>query len=145
MVGWAILEYARRHMYSFYYKVLKKMFGEKLRIAYTDTDSIHYSAQWPTDPADDMHKWNLECLNAGKPPVFDLSEFARFKESCRPFAGTVGLMKHEQSNKPYVAGAYAGAKMYAYRCEDGERNKRVCDLLVPMVGINSTINRAKDS
>jgi hypothetical protein len=32
-------------------------------------------------------------------------------------------MKHEQGDKPYVAGAYTGAKMYAYRCEDGESDK----------------------
>ena len=42
MVGWTVLEMARRHMYNFYYNVMKKIFGEKLDIAYMDTDSIHY-------------------------------------------------------------------------------------------------------
>ena len=42
MVGWAVLEYARRHMYNFYYNVLKKIFGDKIQIEYMDTDSVHY-------------------------------------------------------------------------------------------------------
>jgi hypothetical protein len=118
MVGWAILEYAKRHVYDFYYNVLKKIFGEKLSITYTDTDSIHYRIQWPRDPAEDMHWWNVKSQREGKPPVFDLSEFARFKEGCRPFAGTVGLFKHEQGDRPMTEAAYTGPKMYAYRCED---------------------------
>jgi DNA polymerase type B, organellar and viral len=118
IVGWAILEYARRHMYNFYYNVLKKIYGDSVSIAYMDTDSIHYRIQWPHDPAEDMHKWNVQCLKDGKPPVFDLSEFKRFKESCRPFAGTVGLFKHEQGDRPMVEAAYAASKMYAYCCED---------------------------
>jgi len=118
MVGWAILEYAKRHVYDFYYNVLKKIYGEKLSITYTDTDSIHYRIQWPRDPAEDMHWWNVKCLQESKPAVFDLSEFDRFKESCRPFAGTVGLFKHEQGDHPMTEAAYTGPKMYAYRCEE---------------------------
>ena len=118
IVGWTVLEYARRHMYNFYYNVLKKIFGDMLEIGYTDTDSIHFRIKWPTDPAEEMHKWNVQCLKDTTPPVFDLSEFERFKESCRPFAGTVGLFKHEQGDAPMVEAAYTASKMYAYRCEE---------------------------
>jgi hypothetical protein len=110
-------------MYNFYYNVMKKIFGESLSIAYMDTDSIHYRIKWPTDPANDMHEWNEQCIRTGQPPVFDLTEFERFKESCRPFAGTVGLFKHEQGDNPMVEAAYASAKMYAYRCEYKENSK----------------------
>ena len=70
-----------------------------------------------------MRKWNDQCEIAGKPPVFDLSEFARHKVSRSAFTGTVGLFKHKQGDNPMVEAAYTAAKMYAYRCEEGEKSK----------------------
>ena len=39
-VGLSILELSKRHMYHFYYDVLKKKYGDKVRLLYTDTDSF---------------------------------------------------------------------------------------------------------
>ena len=36
----AILDLSKLHMYSFFYDVLKPKYGEKVNLAYTDTDSF---------------------------------------------------------------------------------------------------------
>jgi hypothetical protein len=36
----AILDLSKQHMYQFYYDVLKKQYGDKVRLLYTDTDSF---------------------------------------------------------------------------------------------------------
>ena len=39
-VGMAILDLSKLHMYKFYYDVLKPIYGERIKLAYTDTDSF---------------------------------------------------------------------------------------------------------
>ena len=39
-MGLSILDYSKIHMYSFYYDVLKPKYNEKIKLAYTDTDSF---------------------------------------------------------------------------------------------------------
>lgn len=39
-VGFTILELAKRHMYNFYYNVVKKKYDDKVKAMYTDTDSL---------------------------------------------------------------------------------------------------------
>ena len=120
MVGWAILEYAKLHMYDFYYNVLKVIFGDNIKIVYMDTDSIHYIIMGFDAPEDQMYQWNVKCIADEKPPVFDLSLFSKYKKSCLPFAGTVGLFKHEQGDDEMVEAVYTAAKMYVYICKKDE-------------------------
>ena len=39
-VGMAILDLSKLHMYKFYYDVLKTKYNDKIKLAYTDTDSF---------------------------------------------------------------------------------------------------------
>ena len=39
-IGMAILDLSKLHMYEFFYDVLKPKYGEKIKLAYTDTDSF---------------------------------------------------------------------------------------------------------
>ena len=43
----AILDLSHLHMYRFYYDVLKPIYGERIKLAYTDTDSfvIHFETE----------------------------------------------------------------------------------------------------
>ena len=40
-MGLSILDYSKIHMYSFYYDVLKPEYNDKIKLAYTDTDSCN--------------------------------------------------------------------------------------------------------
>lgn len=39
-IGFSILDLSKLHMYNFYYNVMKKHYGDRVRLAYTDTDSL---------------------------------------------------------------------------------------------------------
>lgn len=43
------MEYAKLVMSKFHYDVIKPIFGDKLKLLYTDTDSMYYEIRWPTD------------------------------------------------------------------------------------------------
>ena len=38
--GFSILEFSKNHMQRFYYDTLKKFYGDRVRLSYTDTDSF---------------------------------------------------------------------------------------------------------
>lgn len=39
-IGFCVLDLAKHVMYDFYYNFIKKIYGENVRLAYTDTDSL---------------------------------------------------------------------------------------------------------
>ena len=49
-IGVAILELAKHHMYEFHYEVMKPVFGDDLRLLYTDTDSLLYEIHGCDNP-----------------------------------------------------------------------------------------------
>jgi hypothetical protein len=56
-VGMAILDLSKLHMYKFYYDVLKAKFNDKIKLAYTDTDSFVIHVE-----TDDLYK-DLKQIN----------------------------------------------------------------------------------
>ena len=44
-LGMAIMDISKCHMFSFHYNVMKKFYGERLQLGYTDTDSLIYGIQ----------------------------------------------------------------------------------------------------
>ena len=49
--GFMILELSKYIMYDFYYNVVKKRYGDKLKLLFTDTDSLTVEVQ-----TDDIYK-----------------------------------------------------------------------------------------
>ena len=39
-IGGCILELSKLHMYQYYYDVMKKTYDDKIKLLYTDTDSV---------------------------------------------------------------------------------------------------------
>ena len=50
-LGMTILDLSKLHMYKFYYDVLKDKYDNKIRLAYTDTDSYIFEIE-----TEDMYK-----------------------------------------------------------------------------------------
>ena len=116
-VGVAILELAKHHMYNFHYNVVKNVYGSRLHLLYTDTDSLLYEIDDCVDPYS-------EILSAGYNSHVNFSNFS-----------TCHLM-HDVSRK-HVPGAFkdgcTGAvcisefvglhsKMYSLLFDDGKSN-----------------------
>jgi hypothetical protein len=57
-VGASILEHSKWLMYDFYYNTMKRIYGDKLRLIFTDTDSLCMEIQ-TEDIMDDMDKNDL--------------------------------------------------------------------------------------
>ncbi len=121
MVGWAILEYAKLVMMRFHYEVMKPMFGDNLKLLYTDTDSMYYEIAWPTDPIDLIAERN-QALQ-----VFDLSQVFRYKDT--PLKNKLGCFKYEGAgNKEGLEGAdneiveavFLAPKSYAKKMAKGK-------------------------
>ena len=97
MMGWAILEYAKMVMLGFHYDIMKPLFGDSLKLLYTDTDSMYYEIRWPTDPIDFIAERNKELQ------VFDLSQTARYKDT--PLKNKLGCFKYKGAdNKKGIPG-----------------------------------------
>lgn len=41
-IGFSILEISKTHLYNFHYSVMKKIYGDNIKLCYTDTDSLLY-------------------------------------------------------------------------------------------------------
>ncbi|XP_069366011.1 uncharacterized protein [Maniola hyperantus] len=41
-IGFTVLEYAKEHLYKFHYNFVKKLYSERAKLCYTDTDSLIY-------------------------------------------------------------------------------------------------------
>lgn len=44
-IGFSVFELSKLHMYKFHYNVIKKKYGNKAKLMYTDTDGIKYLAE----------------------------------------------------------------------------------------------------
>ena len=106
MMGWAVLEYAKMVMFRFHYDVMKPMFGDRLKLLYTDTDSLYYMITWPTDPIDYIAECDAKLDMENR--VFDLSQVYRYRdtpEQRNPMKNKLGSFKYEASgNKKGIFG-----------------------------------------
>lgn len=54
-VGFAILEIAKSHLYRFHYSIMQRIYGNNIRLCYTDTDSLLYLI-YIKDFYEDLHR-----------------------------------------------------------------------------------------
>ena len=108
IVGFCILDLSKHHMYDFYYNVLKKNYGDKIKLLFTDTDSLCYHVK-TEDYYEDLKTMKLQ-------QYYDFSEYnekhflyntenkkviGKFKSEtgCRPITEFVGLRSKMYSVK----------------------------------------------
>ncbi|XP_071637544.1 uncharacterized protein [Temnothorax longispinosus] len=106
-VGMSILEISKTCFYEFHYDYMMPLYGDRCRIAYTDTDSLIYS---------------LECADAYELmrrdiDRFDTSDYAENNAHGMPRVNkkVPGLMKDENNGAIMTEFVGLRAKMYTYK------------------------------
>jgi hypothetical protein len=97
-VGQAILDISKYRMYDFWYNHLKLIYGEKVQLLYTDTDSLLYKVE-TENVYEDMRRHAEEYDFSDYPkdhPCYSVENkkvVGKFKDECysRPIAEFVGL------------------------------------------------------
>ena len=116
-LGMCILDISKTLMYEFYYGYIKPKYGEKVKLLFTDTDSLMFlieTEDFYKDIAPDVHKW------------FDTSNFPpnnSFGISTGVNKMVIGMFKDEVGGKIVIEFVGLRAKNYSYLC-DGEEYKK---------------------
>ena len=108
--GSVILDRSKEVMYSFFYEVLKKRYGENVRLLGTDTDSLMLAIQTEDlyDDMKEMEEW------------FDTSAYPT-DHKCFSLQNRkkLGKFKDEMNSVPIVVFCGLKAKMYSFKTVDG--------------------------
>ncbi|GBN10604.1 hypothetical protein AVEN_28749-1 [Araneus ventricosus] len=111
-VGFVILELSKLIMYNFHYNVMKKEYGDKAELLFTDTDSLTYEVE-TEDIYEDMSR-HMD--------IYDTSDYPRdhflFSESNKK---KIGCFKDELHSKPIYEFIGLRPKMYSIKSERGEK------------------------
>ena len=70
-VGVAVLDYSKFKMYNYHYGIFKNLYGDKVKLLMTDTDSLFYEIK-----TDDVYK-DLFGENSKCKDYFDTSNFKK--------------------------------------------------------------------
>lgn len=104
-IGFTVLELSKSHMYDFHYSVFKPMYGNRLQMCYTDTDSYIYHIQTENYYKD---------LKTSLLPYFDTSNYSIDNVHRLPIQNkkVPGLFKDEMDGKYIVE--YVGLRCKLY-------------------------------
>ena len=113
-VGMSILDLSKTLMYDFHYNYIKRKYGHRAVLCFTDTDSLTYEIQ-----TEDVYKdlWKDKDLfdNSGYLPSSPFYDSANKK--------VIGKMKDEAGGVPITEFVGLRSKMYSYTKEDGKGGK----------------------
>ena len=112
----SILESSKILMYQFWYDYVKPIYGEKLKLCYTDTDSFILYIKM-----DDIYKDIAEDVETR----FDTSKYELDRSlSKSKNKKVIGLRKDEFSEKIMIKFVGLRAKTYSYLIDDGSEDKK---------------------
>ena len=113
-VGMCILDLSKMLMYDFHYNYIKKKYGNRARLLFTDTDSLTYETE-----AKDVYKdfWNDKYM-------FDNSDYPENSPYyCNANKKVIGKFKDEACGVPIVEFIGLKSKMYSYIKSDEKGGK----------------------
>ena len=116
-LGMAILDISKTLMYDFYYGYLKPKYGDKVKLLFTDTDSLMCEIEtedFYKDIAPDVHEW------------FDTSNYLPYHPSGIPTGvnkKVIGMFKDEKGGKIVTEFVGLRAKNYSLVCDWKEEKK----------------------
>ena len=129
-LGMCILDLSETLMFDFHYSYIKKKYGDKAKLLFTDTDSLMYEIQ-----TEDFYK----DINGDVKDRFDTSDYPPNHPSGIPTGcnkKVLGMFKDEAGGK--IIDEFAGlrAKLYSYKMLEGEESKK-CEGVKKLVVKNS--------
>ena len=142
-IGMSILDISKTLMYDFYYGYLKPKYGEKIRLLFTDTDSLLFlieTEDFYKDISKDVHEW------------FDTSNYPQKDGSYLLHTSgiptgenkmVIGMFKDEVGGKIITEFVGLRAKNYAYMC-DGEEYKKCKGIKMNVTKKNISFKDYKD-
>lgn len=113
-IGMSILDLSKLFMYDFHYNVIKRVFGSRVCLLYTDTDSLLYEIQSEDVYAELSHiKDYFDFSN------YPLDHFLYSEENKR----IPGAFKDECASRPIAEFVGLRSKMYSFKVCDQEETK----------------------
>ena len=117
-LGMCILDLSKTLMFDFHYNYIKKKYGDKAKLLFTDTDSLMYEIQ-----TEDFYK----DINGDVKDRFDTSDYPPNHPSGIPTGcnkKVLGMFKDEAGGK--IIDEFVGlrAKLYSYKMLEGEESKK---------------------
>ena len=113
-VGMCILDLSKMLMYDFHYNYIRKKYGNRARLLFTDTDSLTYEIE-----DEDIYKdfWNDK-------DMFDNSDYPENSPYyCNAHKKVISKFKDEASGVPIVKFIGLKSKMYSYIKSDEKGGK----------------------
>ncbi|XP_071642960.1 uncharacterized protein [Temnothorax longispinosus] len=116
-LGMSILEISKTRLYEFHYDYMVPLYGNRCRIAYTDTDSLIYSLE--CEDAYELMRRNID--------RFDTSDYAENNAHGMPRVNkkVSGLMKDENNGAIMTEFVGLRAKMYTYKVFGRDDTRRI--------------------
>ena len=122
-IGMTVLDISKTLMYDFHYGYIKPKYGEKVKLLFTDTDSLMYEIE-----TEDFYKDIFPDVKT----MFDTSNYPKENGSylLHPSGietgvnkNVIGMFKDEEGGKTITGFVGVRAKNYSYLC-DGEEHKK---------------------
>ena len=110
--GMVILDLAKLLMYDFYYNVLKKIYGDKLKLLFTDTDSLCISVE-----TDDIY-YDMKELFWDKMDTSEYPKDHKHKLHSEANKKALGYMKDELKGQVMIEMIGLRSKMYSLLVEN---------------------------
>ena len=117
-VGKCIIDLSKTPMYDFHYNYIKKKYGNRARLLFTDTDSLTYEIE-----AEDVYKdiWNDK-------DMFNNSDYPENSPYyCNDNKKVIGKFKDEACGVPIVEFVGLKSKMYSYIISNKKGGKKECN------------------
>ena len=118
-LGMCILDLSKTLMYDFHYNYIKKKYGDRAKLLFTDTDSLMYEIQ-----TEDFYK----DISVDVEDKFDTSEYKSGDPIGDEYIGknkmVIGMFKDEAEGK--VIDEFVGlrAKLYSFKMFEGDEKKK---------------------
>ena len=117
-LGMCILDLSKTLMFDFHYKYIKPKYGDRAKLLFTDTDSFLYEIQ-----TEDFYK----DISGDVKDRFDTSDYPEIHPSGLPTGinkKVLGMFKDEVAGKNIKEFVGLRAKLYSFKTEEGEENKK---------------------